>query len=230
MRRFNLSALLTLAFWLSVFSAPQAAAGKIYWTDIDLGKIQRANLEIPLGETPSTRTDIENLLTGLLPSERPLAIKLDLVNNKMYWLALGLSISPPSSTIKRANLDGSNEEDLITGLAFPHDIALDVADGKMYWTDFSPSKIQRADLEIPLGETPSTRTDIEDLVIIAGIGVQPQPSGLATVQMWKTLLLRRLLTQRQLSWQSLWMWLRARCIGLKSMTACSDFRKSKERT
>ncbi|MXY80550.1 MAG: T9SS type A sorting domain-containing protein [Gemmatimonadetes bacterium] len=39
-------------------------------------------------------------------------------------------------TIHRANVDGSNIETLITGLRRPRGIALDVAGGQMYWTDY----------------------------------------------------------------------------------------------
>ena len=50
--------------------------------------------------------------------------------------------------IQRANLDGSNVQDLITqGLIGPRGIALDVAGGKMYWTDNDTDKIQRANLD-----------------------------------------------------------------------------------
>ena len=53
-----------------------------------------------------------------------------------------------NSKIQRANLDGSNAEDLVTqGLEAPAGIALDVAGGKMYWTDPSADKIQRANLD-----------------------------------------------------------------------------------
>ena len=61
---------------------------------------------------------------------------------KMYW--------PDSVTdkIQRANLDGSNVEDLVTaGLSDPDGIALDVAGGKIYWTDTLTDKIQRANLD-----------------------------------------------------------------------------------
>jgi hypothetical protein len=41
-----------------------------------------------------------------------------------------------------------NVEDLVTsGLGSPFGIALDVAGGKMYWTDWVTHKIQRADLD-----------------------------------------------------------------------------------
>ncbi len=74
---------------------------------------------------------------------------------KMYW--------PDSVTdkIQRANLDGSNVEDLVTtGLSDPDGIAMDAAGGKIYWTDTLTDKIQRANLD---------GSNIEDL-ITEGLG------------------------------------------------------------
>ena len=65
--------------------------------------------------------------------------------SQMYWTSAG--------RIQRANLDGSNIEDLVTGLDWARDLALDVAGGKMYWTDVG--RIQRANLD---------GSNIEDLV------------------------------------------------------------------
>ena len=71
----------------------------------------------------------------------------------MYWTDWD------TNKIQRANLDGSNVQDLVTtGLGSPYGIALDVAAGKMYWADAGTAKIQRANLNgsnvqnlIPLG-------------------------------------------------------------------------------
>ena len=69
--------------------------------------------------------------------------------------------------IQRANLDGSNIEDLVTqGLEDPRGIALDVVGGKMYWTDRDADKIQRANLD---------GSNVEDLVTR---GLR-DPSGIA---------------------------------------------------
>ena len=58
--------------------------------------------------------------------------------------------------IQRANLDGSNVEDLVTsGLRSPPSIALDIAGGKMYWTDVDGDNIQRANLD---------GSNVEDLI------------------------------------------------------------------
>ena len=79
-------------------------------------------------------------------------IALDVEGGKMYWTDSGVR---GAGKIQRANFDGSNVEDIITGLPFPHVIALDVASRKMYWIDFDRHTIQRANLD---------GSDIEDLV------------------------------------------------------------------
>ena len=64
--------------------------------------------------------------------------------NKMYWTDVA------TEKIQRSNLDGSGVEDLVTtGLEESTvGIALDVAGGKMYWTDGgSTDKIQRSNLD-----------------------------------------------------------------------------------
>ena len=72
---------------------------------------------------------------------------------KLYWTRNG---SWRSDAIRRANLDGSAAEYLITAaLSFFDGIALDVAAGKMYWVDRDTDKIQRANLD---------GTEVEDLV------------------------------------------------------------------
>ena len=47
----------------------------------------------------------------------------------MYWADLG------TNKIQRANLDGTNVQDLLTGFGRPTGITLDISSGKIYWTD-----------------------------------------------------------------------------------------------
>ena len=69
---------------------------------------------------------------------------------KMYWTDF------ITNKIQRADLTGSNVEDLVTtGLIVPQGIALDLSNSKMYWIDAGTRKIQRADL---------TGSNVEDLV------------------------------------------------------------------
>ncbi len=71
----------------------------------------------------------------------------------MYWA------DEEVDKIRRANLDGSNIEDLVSAAVMkPRALALDVTGGKMYWADEEIDKIQRANLD---------GSNIEDLVTAA---------------------------------------------------------------
>ena len=120
--------------------ALDVANGKMYWTDDSADRIQRANLDGSNVETLLRRTKI-NFWGNTSGRGDPYGIALDVANGKMYWADEG------TNRIQRANLDGSNIENLVSrGLDDPHGIALDVANGKMYWTDDSADRIQRANL------------------------------------------------------------------------------------
>lgn len=117
---------------------------QIYWTDLEIGKIQRANLN---------GSNVQDVITMGPISIGPYGIALDVADGKVYWGDWIWGIS-------RADLDGSNvEEEVITDidLVTPEDMALDVAGGKIYWTDWlsSPPRIQRANLD---------GSNIEDIV------------------------------------------------------------------
>jgi hypothetical protein len=74
-------------------------------------------------------------------------IALDVDGGKMYWTTIR------TDKIQRANLDGSNVQDLVNqlhtlgGIAFLAGIALDVDGDKMYWIDNGTNKIQCANLD-----------------------------------------------------------------------------------
>ena len=141
----TLLAVLALGVALNlVAAAPQVA--RMYWTDAASpmagdGKIQRAN---PDGST------IEDLVTTGLTM--PTGIALDIAGGKMYWTNAAVPFA--GSKIQRADLNGDSVEDLVCAagcrvtstLTLPYGIALNVAEGKMYWTDAAGNKIQRANL------------------------------------------------------------------------------------
>jgi hypothetical protein len=66
---------------------------------------------------------------------------LDIAGGKMYW------VNQADGKIQRANLVGTDVEDVVTGLDIPRGIALNVGWGKVYWTDINSDKIQRANLD-----------------------------------------------------------------------------------
>ena len=82
---------------------------------------------------------------------------IDTKGTQIYWTDKDISNSGSTTRIRHANLDGTNVQDLVTGLRGFLTIALDVVDGKMYWA--GEGKIQRANLD---------GTNIEYLV--AGLG------------------------------------------------------------
>lgn len=81
------------------------------------------------------------------------------VIRKMYWVEEGTSDN--SGKIKKADLDGTNVKELITGLDYPSFLALDTKNNKMYWTNGENGitrKIQRADIDGSNVETILTGT------------------------------------------------------------------------
>ncbi len=125
-------------------------AGKMYWGGLD-GKIRNANLD-------------GTGITILVDAGSVRGIALDLSNGKMYWA--------DASIIRRANLDGSLVEVLITNnLGNPEGVALDIAGGKIYITnaDNATNKIMRANLD---------GTGLQDLIIGLGNGTG-SPRGIA---------------------------------------------------
>ncbi len=94
--------------------ALDVAGQKIYWTSS--GKIQRANLD---------GSNVEGIITEGLDEPRDIA--LDVAGGKMYWTHAEYSAALDAYTngkVQRANLDGSNVEDIVTGLERPAGIAL----------------------------------------------------------------------------------------------------------
>jgi hypothetical protein len=114
--------------------------GHIYWTqkggdDANHGRILRANLEMPAGETAANRRDITVLFDGL---PEPIDIELDLKSRVLYWTDRG---DPPrGNTVNRSPIDGpSNQEIVLNHLMEGIGIALDVRNQRMFVTDLGGS-------------------------------------------------------------------------------------------
>lgn len=114
---------------------------QIYWTqkgpdNAEQGRICRAGIEIPKGETAANRGDIEVFFDGL---PEPIDLELDLENRLLYWTDRG---DPPrGNTVNRASTDAKPTapeivfDHLMEGIG----IALDVAGDRMFMTDFGGS-------------------------------------------------------------------------------------------
>ena len=151
--------------------------GLVYWSNMgrasdDDGSVERASIDggpvtvvIPRG--------------GMHTAKQ---MKLDRAGGKMYWS------DREGMRVMRSNLDGSQIETLVevargdANRSYAGNwcvgIGLDLAGGKVYWTQKGPDNgyvgsIRRANLEIPKGQTAATRTDIE--VLLDGL---PEPIDL----------------------------------------------------
>jgi DNA-binding beta-propeller fold protein YncE len=115
--------------------------GKFYWTqkggdNEGVGRILRAGIDIPAGETPANRSDIEVLFDGL---PEPIDVELDPENRILYWTDRG---DPPSgNSVNCANIDEADAapEILVTHLMEGIGIALDVPGNRMFVTDLAGS-------------------------------------------------------------------------------------------
>ena len=147
--------------------AVDVAAGHIYWTNMGVpnlndGSIERADLDgknrrviIPQGVTHT-----------------PKQMHLDKESGKLYWC------DREGMRVMRANLDGSQVETLVETGRGDEDardqnrwcvgITVDPKLGKIYWTQKGPDngeqgRILRAGIDLPKGESPANRSDIEVL-------------------------------------------------------------------
>lgn len=147
-----------------------AAGQKLYWSDREGMRIQRASLDGSQIETLLTvatgdaaRKDASNWCVGFA---------LDLANGYFYWTQKGPDDGMVGS-IRRAHLtmpagetaaNRSDVEVLFAGLPEPVDLDVDVDGGYMYWTDRGDDTVNRAPIAIPNGRTASTRNDRQVLV------------------------------------------------------------------
>jgi len=122
---------------------------KIYWTQKgpdkgDLGRLFRTNIDIPKGENPANRSDIEVLFDQL---PEPIDLEFDQANRVLYWTDRG---NPPrGNTVNRVPVDKKAVPEILN----PHHplmegigIALDVPGNRLFVTDFAGS-IYSADLD-----------------------------------------------------------------------------------
>jgi sugar lactone lactonase YvrE len=115
--------------------------GRVYWTqkgpdNAGEGRVFRAGIEVPNGQTASDRSDVEVLYDGL---PEPIDLELDLKNRVMYWTDRG---DPPrGNTVNRAPMDSGAKGRPAPEIVFSHlmegiGIALDLKGDRMFITDF----------------------------------------------------------------------------------------------
>ncbi|MHB1034571.1 MAG: hypothetical protein ACYC35_09115 [Pirellulales bacterium] len=116
--------------------AGNIGAGKVYWTDPVARQILRADLDGSRMETLVTD------LSGVAD------LALDMAAGKMYWTQPAVAFTSQGGgpggiipgAVRRANLDGSNVEDIVKDLYGPaRGIAVDPVAGKLYWSYVDPN-------------------------------------------------------------------------------------------
>jgi hypothetical protein len=114
--------------------------GQMYWTqkganDSGHGRIFRASIDVPLGQTPASRSDVEVLLQGL---PEPIDLELDLEQRALYWTDRG---DPPrGNTVSRTPIDGDLDQQVVLGHFMEGTgIALDTRGGRLFVTDLAGS-------------------------------------------------------------------------------------------
>ena len=112
--------------------------GYIYWTqkgpsDAGLGRIMRAGIDVPAGESAANRCDVEVVFKDL---PEPIDLEIEHTTRALYWTDRG---DPPNgNTVNRATLDdiASGEPEIVaTHLMEGIGIALDPAHDRMFVTD-----------------------------------------------------------------------------------------------
>jgi sugar lactone lactonase YvrE len=114
--------------------------GYLYWTqkgpsDAGLGRILRAGIDLPAGESGVNRSDIEVIFKDL---PEPIDLEIEHTTRMLYWTDRG---DPPhGNTVSRAPLDGidgTEPEIVVTHLMEGIGIALDPAHNRMFVTDLA---------------------------------------------------------------------------------------------
>ena len=123
--------------------AVDPARKQIYWTqkggdNAEVGRILRAGIDIPKGETAVNRSDVEVFFNSL---PEPIDLEIDFERRILYWTDRG---NPPrGNTVNRAPIDAKPGQsapqivvsDLMEGIG----IALDVPGNRMFVTDLAGS-------------------------------------------------------------------------------------------
>ena len=124
--------------------AVDSDGGKFYWTQkgghhAGVGRIFRASVQVPPGQSAENRNDIELLFDNL---PEPIDLDFDPLNRTLYWTDRG---DPPrGNTVNRAPMDSGMEERkepeiLFTQLMEGIGLALDLKGRRILITDFAGS-------------------------------------------------------------------------------------------
>ena len=108
-------------------------AGKVYWTEYDLDRILRSNLD---------GTNIETIFDyPAFTENNPIDIEVDREHGWLFWT------NPLAHQIVRSDLDGENVTVIRTVDGFPQRLDIDRANNLIYYTNNTGHRIERIDFD-----------------------------------------------------------------------------------
>ncbi len=118
------------------------ASGQVYWSDSDSSTIRVGNLD-----GSGTPVDLFSAADGLV---QPAGIALDIDGGKIYWCDFGAFNE--IDRIQVGNLDGSGAptdlfDETTDGTIAPYGLAIDLAGGKIYWTELGAGRIRVGNID-----------------------------------------------------------------------------------
>ncbi|KUJ20702.1 NAD(P)-binding protein [Mollisia scopiformis] len=165
------------------------AAPMLYFLDLGVGANFEPSKAFTGGKIMTASSDGSNMKTLIDGVTSPDGIDVSISAGRIFWTSMGIP-SKPDGSVLSAKLDGSDIKTIIPKgavntakqLVIDHDnstiyfyqtkwcvgITVDSKHGKIYWSQKGASKagqgrIFRAGINIPSGETPSKRSDVEFL-------------------------------------------------------------------
>jgi hypothetical protein len=115
----------------------------------DLSKLNLFYLDVTGGRvlTASAENPVARVLVAAA-GQGPDGVAVDVQGGHVYWTGMGVP-SVNDGFVMRANLDGTNVQTLVPagGTYTPKQMKLDLAGGKMYWSDREGMRVMRANLD-----------------------------------------------------------------------------------
>ena len=141
----------------------------LYWLDVTENAVYRA-----------TGPEFDDVTRLVAPTDLgPDGIDVDVTTGHVYWTSMGLTwtdsldVVPTGGALQRSRLDGSEVARIVEpGVTLvPKQLALDVADGRLYWGDREGATLWRARLD---GTEPEPLVRGHGLVEVVGVALDPE--------------------------------------------------------
>ncbi|HSY41501.1 MAG TPA: 3-hydroxyacyl-CoA dehydrogenase [Polyangia bacterium] len=137
-------------------AASSLAKLNMFYLDVTGGRVLTAN-----AQNPVARVLVASAGQG------PDGVAVDVTSGHIYWTGMGVPAAN-DGFVMRSDLDGTNVKTLVPagGTYTPKQIKLDLAGGKMYWSDREGMRVMRANLDgssvealVTTGQTDTDRMD-----------------------------------------------------------------------